>query len=695
MIIKRNGAAVLSLNTSGDVCFAPFHRDEGIVAPAGPGELQVRGPGDEPLLASFTVPSDPFVDTVTDITLRGRLCTQAAMPLASGLQVRAPSAGCVAALSSLGDLLVKGTDRSALPNPAGLGKFTPAAHVYAAPNLAYPKGLLPAYGDFNKFNIADWSTRSVNLSAAYDSVGAPNSGAADCAWPFAIDNVPINGLVRVPSGQGPFPLIVFAHGNHTPLENSTPGYLYLCNTLASQGVISATIDVNFLNGTMSGENAARALVQLEHVRQFRIWNAQSGHPLKGKVDLSRIVIAGHSRGGEAIAHASLFNGMTSFVPQPSRPAVALNGTGLQPLGPYQFALRGLIAIAPTDNQYRPVAPLLPLSRIATVVNGVSYLLVHGTKDADVTRFPGYQAYDRALPYDPSKMTEPASGYKVLHWIYGANHNYFNTAWGADRNQDTSDVLDADVQRSLAQAVFGAWAQIHLYGRSSYWDFLRKPRTAQSRGWLGQPVGVVSQYHDPRRRWIQTFDESGDLQITAPATGAVDTSSIQAELQFLAFPRPAAPSGFDDTRFLFQQTGGLVIRWKTSGESYRLHGLDFGGDVDGLQVLSLRTGQSTESENTADTNQDFHIEVTDRNARLCSVLASDYAPLPYPDKYALQIQPPQRISTCERKMVMQTIRIPLSVLCAAGLDVRRIDTLTLRFDVTSSGVLYVDDIQLTL
>ena len=74
------------------------------------------------------------------------------------------------------------------------------------------------------------------------------------------------------SGRGPFPLALFAHGNHDPLENSTPGYLYLCELLASHGIIAATIDVNFLNGFNFGENDGRAIVHLEHVKQFRTWN---------------------------------------------------------------------------------------------------------------------------------------------------------------------------------------------------------------------------------------------------------------------------------------------------------------------------------------------------------------------------------------------------------------------------------------
>jgi hypothetical protein len=40
---------------------------------------------------------------------------------------------------------------------------------------------------------------------------------------------------------------------------------------ASHGIIAATIDVNFLNGFNFGENDARAIVHLEHLKQFRTW----------------------------------------------------------------------------------------------------------------------------------------------------------------------------------------------------------------------------------------------------------------------------------------------------------------------------------------------------------------------------------------------------------------------------------------
>src|SRR4051794_19056535 len=101
------------------------------------------------------------------------------------------------------------------------------------------------------------------------------------------------------------------------------------------------------------------------------------------------MIAGHSRGGEAVGHASVFNRLTSVQPDASSPPVALDGTA--GLGPYQFRIVAAVAIAPTDGQYIPVSGP---SRVAD-----NYLILHGSRDDDVFNFPGYRTYDRSHPID--------------------------------------------------------------------------------------------------------------------------------------------------------------------------------------------------------------------------------------------------------------------------------------------------------
>lgn len=146
-----------------------------------------------------------------------------------------------------------GTELITLRNPALAGEVAFDTVIYASSGLTYPVTLFQ-YAIYSSPDPA-YVTGRLNISA-FANLG---SGAA---WPFTNTTVPLNGHVCVPRGRGPFPLVVFVHGNHSPIENSTPGYLYLCQLLASHGIIAATIDVNFLNGGNFGENDGRAIVHL-------------------------------------------------------------------------------------------------------------------------------------------------------------------------------------------------------------------------------------------------------------------------------------------------------------------------------------------------------------------------------------------------------------------------------------------------
>src|SRR5262245_36109144 len=132
---------------------------------------------------------------------------------------------------------------TSLTNPASAGEVQFDTIIYGAPPLAYPVSL-SQYAFYNTPDPA-YITGRISVSA-FTNLGASTP------WPFSNANVPLNGHVCVPHGRRPFPLAVFAHGNHTPFENSTPGYLYLCRLLASHGIIAATLDVNFLSGSNFG-----------------------------------------------------------------------------------------------------------------------------------------------------------------------------------------------------------------------------------------------------------------------------------------------------------------------------------------------------------------------------------------------------------------------------------------------------------
>ena len=188
-----------------------------------------------------------------------------------------------------------------------------------------------------------------------------------------------------------FPLAVFAHGNHDPLENSTPGYLISASCSPRTASSPRRSTSTFSTASTSARTTRAAIVHLEHLKQFRTWNDTATIRCTRKVDLDRILIVGHSRGGEGVGHASFFNRLASIQPDIFSPVVPLDGSA--GLGPYRFNLTAAAAIAPTDRQYQPLTG-------PTVVPD-RYFLIHGSRDGDVSSFAGYNTYNRAHAVDPA------------------------------------------------------------------------------------------------------------------------------------------------------------------------------------------------------------------------------------------------------------------------------------------------------
>lgn len=132
--------------------------------------------------------------------------------------------------------------------------------------------------------------------------------------------LPLQGRVWMPQSApgaeaAPFPLVLLVHGNYEMEVPSDTGYAYLGELLASQGFIVVSVDENFLNGSLADflnpvtfrfgkENKVRGWLLLEHLTQWKAWNEDAADPLFGKIDMNRIALIGHSRGGEAVAIAN-------------------------------------------------------------------------------------------------------------------------------------------------------------------------------------------------------------------------------------------------------------------------------------------------------------------------------------------------------------------------------------------------------
>ncbi len=374
---------------------------------------------------------------------------------------------------------------------------------YEVATLTYGSGNGKRRPEFNK--NADLRTDPVDASPFVKGNDGFKAKARQWYWGFDYKHFPLNGTVWYPKGPGPFPLVLIVHGNHTMEEYSDPGYAYLGRHLASRGIILVSVDENFFNGSWAGglktENDGRGWLLLKHLEVWRKWNDTKSNPFYHKVDLDRIAIIGHSRGGEAAAIAGCFNRLAYY---PDDATVPFD---------FGFHIRSIVAIAPSDGQYDPADRPTPLA-------DVDYLVLAASNDADVSVFMGSRQWQRTV------FDDGGDHFKASVYVYRANHGQFNTVWGRtdfgwplSLFLNTKPLLPGEVQRRIGKVTITAFLEATLEGRREYREFFRDPR--RGRAWLGDDI-LVSRYEDSSFHRLAGYDE--DVDVT---TGTAPGSRIEA------------------------------------------------------------------------------------------------------------------------------------------------------------------------
>ncbi|MBX3134091.1 MAG: hypothetical protein KF689_11990 [Gemmatimonadaceae bacterium] len=268
-------------------------------------------------------------------------------------------------------------------------------------------------------------------------------------WGLDVAASPVNATVWVPQGSERVPLALLMHGAAVE-ESSEEGLAYLGEQLASHGIAAVSIDANFLSGPWiregDGAVAARERLAIAHLVALDSLDRDPRSPLAGRIDRSRIALIGHSRGGEALTALAANRGRILATPVPS---AGFDST---------FRFPAIVALSPTEGL------LLPNGR-DLVLNGVSYLLVRGSQDADVPPEAGAGQYSRVAWIDGSAQ------FKSAVVLEGGNHVQFNSRWG---RRDVAlplgwllrddPVLDGAVQRELTTATVLAFLENALAAR---------------------------------------------------------------------------------------------------------------------------------------------------------------------------------------------------------------------------------------
>ena len=238
--------------------------------------------------------------------------------------------------------------------------------------------------------------------------------------------IEVVGEVTEPVGaQGPLPFVLILHGRHStcfiggangdstgewpcpvgwsPIP-SHEGYRMMAELLASQGKIVVSIAANGINGqdyvSDDGGAAARSALIRHHLDLWAKWSRDGGDPWRGRfahrVDLSNVVLVGHSRGGEGVARA------------------AIDATASDP-----YRIRGLELIAPTAFGQQ-------------VPTNVHTVVLLPFCDGDVSDLQGQIYVDGGRDLADH---DPALRSAVM--ILGANHNFFNREWTPGLSQAPS------------------------------------------------------------------------------------------------------------------------------------------------------------------------------------------------------------------------------------------------------------------
>ena len=549
--------------------------------------------------------------------------------------------------------------RPALPDPSQAGPYEVSDLLYGSGGDKH----WPQPGEKVALH-----TRPVDAGAFLAGWDGLRGWARTRYWGFDAHRLPLRARVFQPRGTGPFPLVLLVHGNDAAEFPSDGGHVYLARLLASRGSIAVCIDETFLNFSFVdllanpargqlGHHLARAFLVLEHLRLWRGWNGEKGHPFAGRVDMNRIGLVGHSAGGEAVALACALNRLGRH---PDDARIALD---------FGFSIRAVAALAPEVGVYRPGGRAVELS-------DVSYLVIQGSGDG--------MGFRGSRQYESTSFTRDGGWFKAGLYVERADHNQWSSVWGRfdllgleNGFLNRRALLSRADQEQIARVYVSAFFEAALAGHGEYRDLFLGHRLPVA--WLPDVV-TLHQYQDSSSRSLATYEEDVDA-----ATATLPGGVISA--RGLTYWREA-PVGL---KWGSLGTRAAFLAWGPDSPEPAIYSIDFpaqdpGSDEDG--ELTFRLAQPEASTGPLD----LTLELTDASGRTARQPLSHVAPL-LPHVVSRYLKPPAGTGAPRSEVVFQDFGFRLSELAASspGFDLRRLRRVALVFDRSPSGSAVLDDV----
>lgn len=543
-----------------------------------------------------------------------------------------------------------------------------------------------------------------------------------------VANAEIRAEVYYPSNlaAGPFPLLVFLHGNHLACYNpgdgtvdffgtwpcpgsmvpipSYRGYDYIGRNLASHGYIVASISADGINArSPDSSGSGEGIPERGHLvdAHLRLWSTfnTTGSPadpqpfasaLIGKVDMNHVGTMGHSRGGDGVVN--------------------------------HFATFGA---ASTPYKVRAVFPIAPTTFVGSVASDVNLGVLLSYCDGDVFTLEGTLFYDRARYVDP---LDPSGKHTFL--AMGGDHNFYNTVWTPDcwnvadscwsdprglipqattddypsrnmpdfsgtdplcgLNNPSNIRLTPASQRLTGLAMVAAFFRYYIGGETAFASLLRGDTPPQA------PVNgnLFVGYQPPAAQRLDLNRFSNDSELTSTTLvgsgglrGAVVANSLetyqrcgfdQGDPCFGGVRREAHRSDFVGDNPTLSR---VLVSWDDPSDTL-VNNLPAGArDVSRFDTIQFRTGLDYRDARNMGSFPARELSVVLEDAR-SQVAVSTAAQLGNND---LGIPPGEIAPTA----VMNTLRLPLDSFRGINLaDLRRV---TLRFDRTSGGTILFSDV----
>jgi hypothetical protein len=286
-----------------------------------------------------------------------------------------------------------------------------------------------------------------------------------------------------------------------------------------------------------------------------------------------------------------------------------------------------------------------------VLTDVPYFLILPAADGDVSDLEGMHIYDRA----GSTLQPVDATLKSGIDVYGANHDFFNTVWALDLDDNPGrvDPIPAADQQKIGEAYLAAFTRIHLNGETVYLDMMRgKLKFPSTSGY-----NIFPYHHEKNHSKIEAG--AGNLAV---ASGGANVASVNS------------PS--------VHQTQAIQVGWNAGTAELTYTVPMAQRDATAFEVLSFRVAQTNSGSNPVSGDQEFQVELTG-GGHVKATFSGNYGRIPKPYNRGGNNQ-----------NVMMTVRVPLHsfIMNNAGVTLNNIDTIRFKFTSPGTGEIYVDDIE---